>query len=316
MNKPVLCFLSLVFIAASAISADAKEIVITIKPLHSLVQGVMGETGEAKLLIEGATTPHGFALRPSHMNLLQASDAIFFIDEGFETFLETALSVAPAELQAIPVVETADLPLLDRREGGAWDSHEHEAHSEKEDQSHHPIDDHDHLDKNLHVWLDTDNARLIVTAVTRELSDLYPENKAAYEENAHVLFGRLDLLDAEIAQKLQAVKDMPFVVLHDAYPYFERKYGLNGVGTITIEPNSPASIKDLRDIRRKIEELGAVCIFREPQFNGRLVRTAAEGSAARTGTLDPIGADIPAGPDHYFLMMSALAENFVACASN
>ncbi|PHQ70094.1 MAG: zinc ABC transporter substrate-binding protein [Sneathiella sp.] len=308
MSKPVLPFLCFLIVAASAITAQAKDVVVTVKPLHSLVQGVMGGTAKAQLLVKGAATPHSFALRPSQVRLVQNADILFYIDETFETFLGNLIASTPSGLTTVSVVEEAQLPLLDLRDGGAWEAEDHDDHK-----PHAHEGEHDHQGKNMHVWLDTDNARRIIAAIARKLSAVYPENKEIYDENARRLISRLDQLDIEITQKLVPAKDKPFIVLHDAYPYFEEKYDLNNVGSITLEPGMPASMGHLRDIRQKIGDLGAVCIFREPQFNDRLVRTAAEGSIARTGTLDPLGAGLQEGPDLYVELMQNLANDFIQC---
>src|SRR5207253_1959120 len=72
----------------------------------------------------------------------------------------------------------------------------------------------------------------------------------------------------------------PYVVFHDAFQYFERRYGLNVVGSISINPEVPPSAKRLTELRRKIRSLGAVCVFAEPQFDTRLVDNLIEGTAA------------------------------------
>jgi zinc transport system substrate-binding protein len=42
------------------------------------------------------------------------------------------------------------------------------------------------------------------------------------------------------------------------------------------------------------------------------VATVIEGTEAKTGILDPLGAELPAGLENYFLLMTALADNLVA----
>jgi zinc transport system substrate-binding protein len=107
------------------------------------------------------------------------------------------------------------------------------------------------------------------------------------------------------------VKDIPYIVFHAAYQYFESAYGLNAVGSITIDPERRPGAKRIKDIREKIKQLGARCVFSEPQFKSRLIATVIEGTEAKTGTLDPLGADLPAGPDAYFQLMTRLGANLL-----
>lgn len=112
------------------------------------------------------------------------------------------------------------------------------------------------------------------------------------------------------------MQKIPYVVFHDAYQYFEAAYGLNAVGSLTIDPERKPGAKRIREIRARIQTLQARCVFSEPQFESRLVATVTEGSGARTGVLDPIGAALPAGPEAYFLLLNALADNLVAGLGN
>ncbi|MCW9050573.1 MAG: zinc ABC transporter substrate-binding protein, partial [Deltaproteobacteria bacterium] len=85
----------------------------------------------------------------------------------------------------------------------------------------------------------------------------------------------------------------------------------NAVGSVTIDPERQPGAKRIREIRAKINELNARCVFSEPQFESRLVATILEGTETRTGILDPLGADIEEGPDAYFLLLQRMADNLV-----
>ena len=66
-------------------------------------------------------------------------------------------------------------------------------------------------------------------------------------------------------------------------------------------------------IREKIKTSGARCVFREPQFEPRLLSMLTEGTGAGIGTLAPLGADLPAGPEAYFLLMHHLGDSLRDC---
>ena len=55
------------------------------------------------------------------------------------------------------------------------------------------------------------------------------------------------------------------------------------------------------------------CVFREPQFSPRLVQTLTEGSAAKTGVLDPLGAELAPGANLYGALLKNLAASLVSC---
>lgn len=325
MTRFLFRLIILFLLPASAFAAEKAAVVTTIKPLHSLVQGVMGETGDATLLITGIASPHGFSLKPSQVSGLQDAGAVFYIDEAFESFLKNALAALPEDVKKVPLSHAEGVKLLERREGGAWDEDHHDhghSHAYSDDHDDHEKEGHDDHDghgteaDNLHLWLDPENAIYITRAVTVELGRLYPENRTVYKENAQKQIARLNELDAELRARLAPLKGRSYIVLHDAYPYFEARYDLMAVGSLTLEPDAPASAKRLKEIREKIQETSAVCIFREPQFDDRLLQTAAEGLPVKLGVLDPLGADLEPGEDLYFTMMNALADNLAECLTD
>ncbi len=314
--------LSLIF-PVQATATETKGVVVTIKPLHSLVVGVIGGTGEAKLLLAGNTSPHDFQLKPSQMKIMYKASVIFYIDDNFETFLNRSFKTLPNHVRKIAVTQKADLTVLQYRQGGAWEAHQYEIYEDEEkhskenehkEQSHgEHLHSHDHHD--MHVWLGPENVKKIIKAVTEELSAIYSENHDIYKANARKLIRRIDALDAELEIILSGVKDKPFVVFHDAYQYFERAYGLNGVGSITFDPNQPPSSNRIKAVREKLRQTEVNCVFHEPQFSDRLVKTVIQGTNAKNSTLDPLGSGLSDGENLYFNLLKNLAKNLEQCLS-
>ena len=147
----------------------------------------------------------------------------------------------------------------------------------------------------------------------QSLSEADPANAGRYRANGKAALARLDSLDEELKAALAPVKDAPFVVFHDAYQYFEAHYGLTAVGSISVSEGRAPGAKRLREVREKIAETGARCVFAEPQFQPALVATVVEGTAARTGVLDPVGADLAEGPEAYAELLRGLAGALNKC---
>ena len=120
---------------------------------------------------------------------------------------------------------------------------------------------------------------------------------------------------ASSPQQLRPVAGLPYIVFHDAYPYLEQRYGLTPAGAISVSPDRQPGARRLSEIAARVKQVGARCIFSEPEFQPKLARLLAETTGARVGVLDPLGADIPPGPDAYFTLMQNLADNLVACLS-
>lgn len=282
----------------------AIKVAASISPLHSLVAGVMYGLGEPTLLIRGGASPHLYSLRPSDARALEAADLVFWIGEALETSLEKSLVALTAKARIVEVARLPGIELLDSREGGAWDAQGHEVEAEEE----HGLDGY-----NPHLWLDPHNADQIVRAAIRALSAADPDNSRRYEANGRSVLARLSELTADLTELLAPIEQRRYVVYHDAYPYLERRFGLSPAGSITLSPDRAPGARRLTEIRRRILELDATCVFSEPQFEPALVEVLVEGTAAKTGVLDPLAAEIAPGPDAYFAMMRALARSLLAC---
>lgn len=153
----------------------------------------------------------------------------------------------------------------------------------------------------------------MVKQIATTLSAADPANAAHYQANASAVRQRLVELDATLKHVLAPIANHPYIVFHDAYQYFETRYGLAPAGSITVNPEIPASARRLSEIREKIVDAGATCVFSEPQFEPAVVQTLVEGTEARTGTLDPLGADLETGPNAYFTLMRNLAKSLTRC---
>ncbi|MBX9464861.1 MAG: zinc ABC transporter substrate-binding protein ZnuA [Aquamicrobium sp.] len=307
-------------------------VVASIKPVHSLVAAVMEGVGEPELLVKGAASPHAYALRPSEARALEQAKVVFWIGEGMEAFLAGPLETLGGNARVVELVKAHDLVELDFREGGPFEAHDHGDH-EGHDHAHgHDDDDgddhdggddhaheghghegHDHGAIDMHLWLDPSNAKAFVHEIEEALSAADPDNAAAYEANADALNEKLDALIAETDAALAPVRGRGFVVFHDAYQYFENRFDIQAAGSITVSPEAIPGAQRLTEIRAKVAELGATCIFAEPQFEPRLVSVVAEGTQARTGVLDPLGADLDDGPELYFELIRNLTTSLTTC---
>ena len=153
----------------------------------------------------------------------------------------------------------------------------------------------------------------MVAVAVAALARFDPAHARRYAANAQRLTRRLETLDQELKAILAPVIDRPYVVFHDAYQYFERRYGTRAVGSITVSPERSPGAKRLAEMRRRIETAGVACVFAEPQFEPALVRTLTESTRVRIAVLDPLGSEVTPGPEAYFTLMRAMAEALAGC---
>jgi zinc transport system substrate-binding protein len=168
---------------------------------------------------------------------------------------------------------------------------------------------------NPHLWLDPRNAQAMVRAIAAALARADPAHAPAYRANAARLTAELAALEERLTARLAPVRDRPFLVYHDAYPYFVRRFGLNTLGEITTTPERAPGARRILEVRSRLRAAGAVCVFSEPSFQPRLLETVTADSDARTGVLDPLGAGLTPGPGLYLALLRNLATALVDCLS-
>ena len=124
---------------------------------------------------------------------------------------------------------------------------------------------------------------------------------------------KLDNLVAEVDAELEPVKGRGYIVFHDAYQYFEKRFKVSAVGSITVSPEVLPGAERVRELQEKVRDIDATCVFSEPQFEPKLVTTITENTSAGTGVLDPIGASIDDGPELYFTLIRNMAKSLKDC---
>jgi len=316
------------------LALSAPQVVVSIKPIHSLVAAIMQGVGEPSLIVEGAASAHTYSLKPSHARALQNADLVFWVGSGLEAFLEKPLDALAGKAKVVELEDAPGLVRLRFREGGAFESHEdegdnadgadhaahddhdpHEDHAAVEHAAEEPGHEHEHGGFDMHLWLNPMNAKAMAAEIESALVATDPANAARYRANGQVLAQDIDTLDKDIAIAVAPVADRPFVVFHDAYQYFENRYKVRVAGSITVSPETMPGAERISEIHGKVKELQAACVFAEPQFEPKLVSVVTEGTDAKAGVLDPEGGALEAGPALYTQLMRNLAKSLTDCLS-
>jgi zinc transport system substrate-binding protein len=264
------------------------NVVVSIKPVHALVMAMMDGAGTPDLIIEGTGSPHNYALKPSQAQLLQNADLVFWIGHDLERFLEKPIEGIATNATSIALMDSHGLTKIKLREGGDFENHDHDDHDDDHDDhaDHDDHDDHDdhadhdddhddhadhadhdddHSDIDLHFWLDPINAKAMVHTIEDALTAADPEHAATYAANAERMMGRLDDLVVEVDAALAPVRGQGYIVFHDAYQYYESRFDIAAVGSITVSPEVMPGAKRVSELQAKVRELDC---------NMRVFRTA------------------------------------------
>jgi zinc transport system substrate-binding protein len=291
-----------VFGATSAAVA-APKVVVSIKPIHSLIAGVMEGVGEPDVIVAGSASPRAYSLSAADAERLDSADLVFWIGPIFESFLVQPLTALPERVEAVELDRIPGIALLPRREHWVLEPEVGDRASGKAAPA---------TEQDGHLWLDPANAKAIVHFAVERLSARDPANAARYAANGATLAQRLDSLDGELSRRIESVRGVPFVVLRDNVQYFDRHYGLDAVGSLIDDQPVPPSAKRLEALRAKVRQLGVRCVFSEP-FAPGLAQAVIAGTRSGTDVLDPEGVRLRPGSYVYFTLMRALAATIATC---
>jgi zinc transport system substrate-binding protein len=360
----ILSILSFLTIFTSA-NADLK-VVASIKPIHSLASYLMDGVGKPDLIVDGYSSPHGFALKPSHAKMLQEADIIFYVGEDLENFLEKPLKSIAKKAEKIELMEIKGLNKLKFRERNIFDGHDDHGHDEdghkeddhddehkheedghkeddhddhkheedghkeddhddhKHEEDGHKEDDHDdhghdedgheghaHGEYDPHIWLDPENAKVILNEMTEHLIENDSKNASKYNSNLKKALKDIDKLTADVKSELN--QSVASIVFHDAYQYFEKRFGVNILGAFTVNTDVMPGAEQLAEIREIIEHDNVACVLSEPQFNPDIIKAVAKDMNIKTGVVDPLGATLKPGKNLYFDLIRNMSASFKGC---
>ncbi|TFH91239.1 zinc ABC transporter substrate-binding protein [Vibrio ouci] len=275
--------------------AHAATILTSIKPIQLITLELTKGVSEPEVLVASNASPHDYALKPSDVKRLRTADLVIWYGSDLEPFLTKVLE---SQQNVLTLSETKGLEL---REYGGGHHHDH--------------DGHDHGSHDPHFWLGYKPTLQIAQAISERLAEIDAENKAQYQANFTAFEAQLTEQQEQIRAQLAPVADAGYYVFHDAYGYFEQDFPLNHLGYFTVSPDRKPGAKTLIAIRKALKSQNAQCVFSEPQFTPAVVESVTRGSQAKTGVLDPIGAEIDVAAGGYFKFKQNLADSFSQCLS-
>ena len=262
-------------------ASDTPRVLVTIKPVHSLVSALLEGIAEADLLLTGLQSPHNHQLKPSEAMRLYSADVIVWVGPTLESFL-------PRYLRNFP--DKTIITLINHDQ--------HEAN---------------HLHTDPHRWLDPLLAIKDSQTIAHHLSKRFPLYAPAIRLNLARLIERLHSLDKSLASLLPPNTEISAFLYHDAWGYFIRRYQLKIHGIINPQPHSQPGVKHLDHVQNTAQIKATRCLLAEPQFKPKYLDTLAQNSTTEIKVIDPLGAREVPGTEAYFNMMQTNARVFAQC---
>lgn len=284
-------------------SAEAARIVVTIPPLLSAIKPLLTSEDQVTVLLTRGQSPHGFSMKPSHALALQRADIIVSVGSGVDQWAQKTIHNVK-QSRSVEVVTMTNIPNITLIEGG---------HEEHHDELHHGDASHDGdedlMGINPHLWLDMGNIEKLVAAFSQALQKKDVTQAQAIAVKTKAWLAKLKATDNAIKQQLTPVKTVPYLVLHNAFVYFEKRYGLDNQGALHNSAERKAGVKRLVSVDDMIQKHQVKCVFQEPQLSNKQLTGLIKGSKVRLGTLDPLGD----GSMDSAQFMQRLANQYLSC---
>jgi zinc transport system substrate-binding protein len=306
-------------LGASHAAPDTSKIptvVVTIKPLHSLIASIMDGVGNPTLLMNGAASPHSATLTPKNLKTLKSASVVFWVGPNMESFLKKRLLNKP---NTYSMMDCPHLLKLPTRSMGCSSEHNHrDEHHHGDEHHHHSHDHHDkhnHSEKNAplmdnHVWLSPHNAIVMVEWITTILCEKDSDHAVIYKRNSKHLIDRL--MDLEISIQSKINHPINYVIHHDGLAYFDHDFKTQAKGYLVENPDFPMKPKNFKTIIHQLEKYQ--CFVSEPSISHTLLKKIQSIPHTTVVTVDYIGINLKEGPDAYFDMMNKLTHSLSLCA--
>jgi len=274
------------------------NVVVSIKPIHSIVSALMEGVSSPQLLLESSDSAHTFHLKPSQLNLLSNADLVITIGDGFETGLKKTLRNIKVGSHIV-VSEIDGLHLYDFRNVDI-----NEMNKDEKDE---------HTDLDLHLWLDIDNMQKTAQYINEQLIKIDPNNSNTYETNLVKIHSRLNKLKLELQQQIEPFSSERYAIFSDTLQYFEKSFQFKKPVIITPYHGARLSIHRTLEARNKMKDLKIKCLLYGPESTSKKVNVLSEGLPIKALRIDILGAKLNAGSDQYFNLMKGLSSQMVEC---
>ena len=270
MKKLIVLILAALMMTSAL--ASAETVVTSFYPIHLFARNLLDGINGVELASLAEPTSgclHDYQLQTGDMKTLARADVFLINGAGMEGYLEGVFEAFPA----LPVVDASTgVALL---EDCSDHGHDHDGH------------DHDHA-FNAHIWLDSENAALMVANLAEGLIAALPQHEAAIAANRDAYIARLTALDAELTAALADLPNKDIITFHEAFPYFASAYNLTVAAVINRDPDDALSPRQLAELCKTVKTLGAPPLFTEPQYEDMAASTISRETGAPLFALDPI----------------------------
>jgi zinc transport system substrate-binding protein len=241
---------------------DRIGVVVTILPQAEFVEKIGGEKVQVAVMVPPGASPHTYEPTPSQLQAVSTAKVYAKVGSGVEFELAWMDKIIDANRNILVVDCSQGIELIHmggNEEGKGYDPH---------------------------IWLSPKNAEIMVETIYKGLIQVDPSNQEYYEQNKNAYRKELETLDETISQALSEISTKKIMVLHPAWGYFCREYGLEQI-PIEAEGKEPTP-QGIIYLIEQAREYNIRIIFASPQFSTESADVIAREIGGTVVLLDPL----------------------------
>ncbi|AYQ56129.1 ABC transporter substrate-binding protein [Bathymodiolus thermophilus thioautotrophic gill symbiont] len=263
----------------------APNIVVSIKPIHSIVSSLTQGITEPKLLLKANQSAHHAHLKPSQLSLLNQADLAIFIHPDFEEGLKKVLANLDVGKTLI-IGNMKKISLI------------HNQHQKA---------------INYHLWLDINNMQIFAKKLIEKLIEIDPDNRSKYTTNLNNFNKNSNTLKQTIGQKLSAYKSKTLASYADTFDYYTHANQLKKSVNITNYHDEKLSIFKMIKAKKTMKNTQTKCLLATTEVSKKRLHSLTEGLTINSTNIDIMGFDVAQGSEHYFKLMHNITNKVTQC---
>jgi len=277
VQKLLVCLI-LMLLSLSLQAAEGElRVVVSIKPVHSLMAALMKGVRPPELLVGKGEIPYGWAPTAEQKEHIQQADLLIWAGPELESSLEPVLQKLGDNTRLVTLLDSLELKILPSR----WNDAE----------------------RDPYFWLDSRNALILIDSLTRMLMDMDYSRAHLYKRNRDALFKKVAKLDRRLEYGYRGLKGGVVLAYYDTQQYFEQAYALKLGGVLSPSPRVPVSAAKLLKERNKLKEGWYACLLTEAKMKMPELQLLTSGIDINQVELDSFGSTLEPGEDLYLQLM-------------
>ncbi|MCQ2559903.1 MAG: zinc ABC transporter substrate-binding protein [Clostridia bacterium] len=263
-------------------NSEKLQVMATIYPVYDFTCRVAGDAAEVQCLLPAGSDDHYWEPTSQDIININQCNALLYCERSMESWIDNILpNINTETIQVSAVAEGIKL----REEAG---EHPGEMHTDP------------------HVWLDPNNAAIMVENICQALQACDPDNAQIYRDNADMCLAELDNLDLEYRQALGQAGQDEFVVSHNAFGYLAEQYGLTQIPIKGLSNEAEPTPDRIAEVVKLMQQDDLHYVFCESEDPDKVCETIAQDTDSEIMVLYTLGSltqkQLDAGEDYFSIM--------------